>query len=134
MADLGLILDEMKQESWMSITDPNGNPTDIRFLVASSDNPVYIKAQNRAANKRTEMITRRHGKNARLTIEEIEETRREVFQSAILDWENITLSGNPFPYTADNLKMILSDPRMKFIIEQIETFIDDRANFFVTSN
>ena len=124
--DLLTIQEAMQDFSWLTINHPRtGEPTSMRIKVAGPDSETYKSIDRRVSNKRLNAI--RKAKNG-LTVEQLTAFDFEMIIGITLDWEKISWSGEPLPFSQDNAKMIYTE--FPFIRDQVNEFAGDRANFF----
>jgi predicted membrane GTPase involved in stress response len=49
--------------------------------------------------------------------------------ACVVGWRGIELNGKELECTQDNVRMVLTDPNARYLCEQIDEFMSDRANF-----
>lgn len=106
---------------WVLITDPLGNPTDIKILIASRDSDVFRKQTRKISE-----LERKRGTKG-LKAVETERMWIETLAKCTLEWENLEDDGKNIPLTLENAIEIYT--KYPFVMEQILNFIQDRENF-----
>lgn len=113
----------------LEIKMPDGSLTGIKFKLQGQDTKAFREAAKAFASKQME---RRGGP---VDLDEIEKQRIELACVCVVDWEGVEepdTDGNLYnvPYTKAKAKELLSMSESSFIVEQIEEFVTQRANFF----
>jgi hypothetical protein len=106
--------------------DDAKQPYFIRVL--GGDSGQVSEVMRNIADRRLEYIQK-----TRKIVTESELTHQEdveLIASAIVDWYLPELDGKTWPFSRENAKTILSDPRFPWIMEQLQKVIGDRAHFF----
>ena len=70
-----------------------------------------------------------------VSVEIVNESLLDIKVAAVVAWTGIELADDagklaPLPCTPENVRLILADTGYKWLSDQIEVFIDNRANFF----
>lgn len=100
----------------------------VTFRVLGQDSKVFRKIDREQTNKRF----KRMGRNkAELDAEELEIERLERVLACVIGWENVYLDNMPLPFSQENAHHLFV--RFPWIVEQINRFITDRANFLKVS-
>jgi len=117
--------------SRMTIADPvTGEDTDLWIQLQGKDSDEYRKAQRAIANRRLRQSQRRRNR-FELTAEEIEEEALDLLVAVTIGWsDTLYLDGKPLPFSADNARSLYT--RFAWLKEQVDRFVDDRANFMRT--
>ena len=98
------------------LKDEKGNIATIRL--AGMDSATYRKASNAIANRRT-----KGNRFAKMTVERFESDGLELICKCTLAWSNLMIGGK-VPKTPNELY-----EGRKWLKEQADTFIHDRANY-----
>lgn len=106
------------------LTDEGGKP--IAMTVCGTDSETYLAAQRTVLNKR---LSRRN--RTPLTAEEIEDEAIDIIAKCVVSWNGIVLDGDLLVCSPENVRKVLS--RFRWIKEQVDEFINDRANFVKAS-
>jgi hypothetical protein len=67
------------------------------------------------------------------TVEEIEEKTTDIIVAAVLSWEGFEKDGKPLECTPENVRMVVENPDLWFIAEQIDKAADDQLAFMKAS-
>jgi len=112
---------------WMNVMHPKTDePIGARIKLAGPDSDIVKKAQNKITNRRL----KGRGRN-KLDAESINEEQVEMLASCTLGWEGIVVNGEEVKFSKDNaVNLYLKYP---WIMEQVNIFIGDRANFIKSS-
>lgn len=107
------------------------NPFDNKEkLIDENGEPVIIYVVGRDSNRVSEKqkeIERRKAEGEEITNER---AGIELIAASITGWsENISIDGDPLPYSYKNAIRILTDPRTEWIGEQVGPFSLSRRNF-----
>jgi len=107
---------------WMELEHPvTGEPLGIKIKVAGVDSDYYRKEMRRQQNKRLKKGIRT------ISAEELENEVIELLVACTLDWEGIEYEGKVLECNKENARMIYK--KFPWIREQVDNFINDRANF-----
>lgn len=106
------------------IDTETSEPVTLKVVGAESD--VYKEAQRRITNQK---LSKAKGKkDISFTAEELEAFRIQLIAACIRGWSHIGLGeAKELPYSEQNAKRLLVTA--PWILEQVETFVGDRANF-----
>ena len=125
--DLADFKQTLADSAWLKILNPKDNSdTGVRFHLAGPDSDVYRRSESAARNRNLSRQTK-----TRLTAEMIDEQVLEHLLAVTIGWEGVLYNGQPLEFTADNLRMVYTEARLRFIREQVEAFVGDRQNFFI---
>ena len=111
--------------------DAQGNPVlePITVDIVGVDSPRFQARQRMLTNKRLATAGNRKSK---LTAEDLEEEGIVTVAACITGWSaNIELDGKPLEFSRSNAKLLIT--RLRWIGEQIDLAIADRANFLKAS-
>jgi len=107
---------------WMNLEHPvTGEPLDVRIKLAGIDSDYYKKELRKQQNKKFKKGFRK------LSAEELEADTIELLVACTLDWEGVELEGQALECNPENVRKIYK--RFPWIKEQVDNFINDRANF-----
>lgn len=123
---------DMEDSAWMEVEDPiTGQPTGAEILLASADSDVYSKADKKIRQNRINRVAKARGRKAPdLKVDVLDAEGLNIVVACTLDWKLfMDEKGEPLPCTASNVRDLYSTPKFKFILEQVNEFIADRANF-----
>lgn len=93
----------------------------MRVLLAGKDSARYKSAINKTANERAR-------KGNKLTAEMIESANISIAAACVIDWQGLEENGEALPCKPAVIEQVLK--KYKWLFEQIDKFVDDRANFF----
>lgn len=99
--------------------------TDIKIKLSGTDSARY-------RNKIKQIAEREKGKkkNNGIDIDAIDKRGSEILASCTLDWKGIQRGGVDVPFTYENAVELYSDPNLRWLREQVDEFMSNRANFF----
>lgn len=120
------LADKSEEGSVLTIVHPTeGFDTDIKIKLAGLDSHRYREHVRRIANKRMA-----NKKNAKQTFEQLEHQTAELFAMLTIDWEGIEENGAELTCNFENAMRIYLDPNLKFLVDQVDEFVNERSNFF----
>lgn len=82
-------------------------------------------ATRKAKKVWSDAVTKARGKN--IDSDELAATRTAT---RILGWKNVTWDGESLPWSPENALMLLSEPTLEFIKDQINIALGDDESFF----
>lgn len=94
----------------------------ISLTVVGTDSEIYRSAMRALTNKRLTQVRRDP-----VTAEEIESEATSMLANCVTGWSGIVLDGQPLQFSKANVVVIFS--RLRWVREQVEAFVNDRANF-----
>ena len=107
---------------WMNLEHPvTGEPLEVKIKLAGVDSDYYKKELRRQQNKRFKKGFRK------MNAEELESETIGLLVACTLDWEGVELEGQALECNPENARKIYK--RFPWIKEQVDNFINDRANF-----
>jgi hypothetical protein len=112
---------------WIDIKDPYGNDTDMKVLVASYQSERVQKVRRQIGNKAIRE-QRRNPKKAG-TVEELERATDDVVVACVVDWKGFEMNGEALPCTPENVRSVVVNPDLWFIVEQIDKSAEDQQSF-----
>ena len=96
----------------------------VTITLAGKDSQRYRTAQRIISNRNI-----RQGRKIVPTVESFEADAVEILVACTVAWSGIEVDGKAVMPTAENARKVYSDPRCAWLREQVDAFIDDRANF-----
>ena len=108
----------------MELVLPSGDKTGIKLTLQGTD----TKAFKDAAKAFTQRQLERKDKTP--DVNELEKQRIDLAVVCLVGWEGLQEDDVDVPFTKAKAKELLSTPELGFIVEQIEEFVTQRANFF----
>ena len=129
-------LDESRMEVMLG-----GKGTDWFWIFAGPGHPKGIAQRNRLAREelskqRAVQQQQANGKKVKVpdrTLDEITAENIDFVLERLIGWSDATSNGEPFPFSEDNARAVLSDPRKRPILMQSIEFINDDASFMQPS-
>lgn len=127
-------LDSM-DESSMTVTS-NGKLTDWVWKFAGPGHPQTIAQTERLSRERLHReaqqeqarVNGRKWKAPEESIDELRERNARFITDRLLGWSAVKLQGAPYPFTPENAKKLLLDPRKSsLLIQALEFLGDDQA-------
>lgn len=105
-----------------------GAPLGVLITVCGTDSDAYRQALRERQNKRLRNAKRG---GATLTAEEIEAEALDLLVRCTSGWTGVELDGKPVAFTREAARDLYR--RFRWIREQVDTAIEDRANFLPPS-
>lgn len=113
--------------AWFTPTHPaTGEDLPMKIQLAGADSQRWQEEEKRYTDKRLKEINKR-GKMLEMTSAEIEERGIHLLAAVTLGWQNIELDGQPAVFSEQNARVIYR--KFKWLREQVDAFVSDRANF-----
>jgi hypothetical protein len=106
------------------LTDETGAAAVV--LAWGPDSPPMREVEKQIAAEMMELASRSRGRPLKL---DSEKYARKRFLARIDSWQNLTLGGMPFAYTAEAKATIWDDPKFGRIREMFETAVSDNSAF-----
>lgn len=100
-------------------------PLDIKFKVVGKDSKRVYNALRVVGNRRL-------NSNTRETLDKIEADGIALLVACTVGWENLQEDGEDVPFTPEAAQRIYKE--YKWIREQVDAFVQDRANFLKTGS
>lgn len=98
--------------------------TDIKIKLAGMDSARYRNKVKQIAEK--EKVR----KKTNIDFDGIEKRGAEILAACTIDWKGIQRGGDTIPFSYENAVELYSDPNLRWLREQVDEFIANRANFF----
>lgn len=118
----------------LELRGPDGAPlykadgvTPVTLTLLGKDSDAFIKARNATANR----YLKQRGK-AQVTAEGSDADQIAILVRCTVGWDGIGIDEDETPFTPENAARLYN--RFRFIREQADEFIDDRANFLKASS
>lgn len=99
----------------------------LTVAIHGMDSTVFQTHQKSLINKRLQ----RQNRKATFTAEQIEEESISTLAACVAGWKNIEFEGKPLEFNRANAKMLLG--KLRWVREQLDEAIGDRANFLTNS-
>lgn len=123
-------------ESVMTVA-VSGKPTDWTWTFAGPGHPKAVEQANRLSrerlhDERQKEQARANGRKWKAPEETVDETRvRNVdfIVERLLGWSPVTMGGKDHPFTPENARGLLLDPRKGALLVQALEFLGDEASF-----
>lgn len=123
--DLSDLKSKTQNDAWVTILHPGtGVSTGIRINVVGPDSDLYRKVDSRIKNANL-LAAQRRGK---ITAEVLDAGGLDLLVGVTVGWEGVVFSGQPLEFTEENVRQVYTD--FRFIREQVDEFVGQRANFF----
>lgn len=128
------------EESEMEVL-ANGRPTGWRWRVAGPAHPQSLAQSNRVSReqlskRRMQEQQQLNGKKVKLpeqTPDELLEDNVKFVLERLLGWSDITMNGEPYPFSQDNARKLLMDRKKGALLQQAIEFILDDNSFMSRS-
>lgn len=102
-------------------------PVGVQIVILGADSDAYQTALRQQQDSRMRRLQRRNALS--LTLEEIEESQLDLLVACVKDWSGVVMAGKELACTPENVREVLAHPGLRWIREQIDRAIGDRANF-----
>lgn len=132
---LGLSDDPVVKELIM----PDGTKTGAFLHLVCTDHPKYLEAERKIQIRQLKKMADKGGnisfniKDLDAILDDNENVRIERATACVVGWDGITDNGEDLSFSEDNLKSLLSGNRTRWIVDFINDFASDRANFIKNS-
>lgn len=121
--ELSALSEVIKDEGeWFTPTYPDGKKCDFSFRCIGRNTEDFRRITHRNALKLAS--------NRKKEAEEVIGSA-DVFIACVKDWKGITVDGIEYPCTRENKKTMYDDARLKWLTEQVESFILEDTNFLL---
>lgn len=98
----------------------------VRIWLCGKDSKRYQKAQDEIVDRNIKA-----GKRLKVNAELLKQQGTELLAKVTTKWEGVTMQGQSLPCNFENAKNAYSIPWLR---EQVEEFIEERANFLTNSS
>lgn len=120
---------EDQPEGEVLIKNPvTGEPTALAIVLAGPEHPI----RKRVMFERQRVMRRQFQKTGKLTLAdpvEDEEVETAMLADFTLGWRNFIRGGEPYPHSRANALAVYSDPKMRWLRDQVKTALDEREAF-----
>lgn len=116
----------------LTIAHPKtGAPTSMKITLLGADSEAYREKSNAFQRARVD----RMNKSRRMAVspEEIEAEGTELLVAVTTGWSGFTLDGAELPYSVANVRRVYGHPGWRWLREQVDQAVGDRANFLPKS-
>lgn len=100
----------------------------MRVKLIGMDSPTFAAKSREFMNRRIKRNKLNLG-----SAEQLEAEKAETLAACTVGWENMVNQGKPWEYSPENALALYMDPKLKWLREQVDEFIGDRANFLQPS-
>lgn len=107
----------------------NNTPTGAWLQLLGADSDLYRKTMRNAQRARLKQIAKT--RRPEVSPEEIEAEALALLVAATIGWGGFTVGEQPLEFSAEAARTLYT--KHKWIREQAEEFVNDRANFLPTS-
>lgn len=121
---------QTKQTSVLDLIGPNKEPTNISITLYSADSDVYDSA---VAQMRDELV-KLPSKASYTSPEQRRDIIAAMYARCTKEWEGLSWKGKELECTFENAKMIYAQPGLKWILDQVQAFMEKRSNFLDKSS
>lgn len=108
----------------------NSDGSSVTLTLSGMDGARYREHQRKIQNRRLKNLGRGGKAKLDLDAEELEKESLELLAACTLGWEGIEWKGAPLPFTQANAEMLYTE--LSWLRVQVDQFIGDRQNFFLT--
>lgn len=124
-------------EAEMEVLDLDGNATGWIWTFAGPGHPATIEADrqqsqrflNREAEKERSQVNGRKWKGEQPKVDERRADGIAYVVSRMLRWSDMTMNGQPYPFTPANAGAVLGNPAMPTLLEQANAFLVSDKSF-----
>lgn len=102
---------------------------DLTITVLGSDSDAYQDTLRELQRKRAREATKGRRIKLLLSPDEQYADATELLVAATTGWANMTVDGKPLEFSPANARTVYTDRRWRWIREQVDAAINDRANF-----
>lgn len=115
----------------------NGQPTSWVWTFAGPGHPKAVELSNRLSKERLakeaeQEQARVNGRKWKADVETPEETAERnanYIVNRLLGWTDVKFAGQPYPFTPDNARKLLLDPKMGMLVIQALEFLTEQKSF-----
>lgn len=112
--------------AWITLKHPaTGDDLSGKIKVVGKDSTKFVQLSDEYRRKTLEDM--KSNKTMAQKMESAQEQSDAILVACTIDWEGMMLDGKDLPFSEFNVKMVYE--RFKWIKEQIDVAIADRANF-----
>lgn len=99
-----------------------GDELDGSILLCGKDSDTYRKQYG-------EMIKKISSDQAKGSDSDFVKLDIDVYVACTIGWENISIGDDQLEFTPDNVRMVYTDQRFKWLHDQVVEFVGKRENF-----
>jgi hypothetical protein len=117
----------------VAIKDPvTGNSTGMVFILAGPEHDIRRRLR-KAEQKRMQRGLERYGKMILRDPEELEQDETDLLVASTLGWQGVASGSKPLEYSREAAQRIYSDPKRRWLRDQVKTALEDRERFIQRS-
>lgn len=128
-------LDSVDQATMVVLS--NGQPTSWVWTFGGPSHPKTIALADRIARERLAIeaakeqaqVNGRKWKSDQQSPEAVLQKNVRLVTDRLLDWSPVKMNGEPYPYSEENARKLLLDPRKGALLRQALDFLGDEAAF-----
>lgn len=136
MDDFDLSELDTADESYMTVLS-NGKETSWVWTFAGPGHPKAIEQSNRFGRERLHrermqeqaQVNGKKWKPPEETPDEVKARNINVVIERLLDWSPVKMNGEPYPFSTENARKLLADPRKGALLIQALEFLGDENAF-----
>jgi hypothetical protein len=114
-----------------------GKGSGWKLLFAGPGHPKAIQQENRLARENLErrkaqeraQVNGKKWKPVDESVEEVVAKNIELIVERLVGWSPVKIDGEPYPFSTENARKILSDPKKVTILNQCLEFLGDESVF-----
>lgn len=104
---------------------PTGEATGVVFTVVGQDSAQFKSAAKAFAQRQLD------AKDKRMDVESMDKQRIEMAAVCLTDWSGLDDEfDQPLAFSKEAAISLLSNPGLGYLVDEIERFVTERANFF----
>jgi hypothetical protein len=126
LSEAGVAMPLFHPRTGQVVRDENDREVTITLLGRNS------KAFRDKVRAITEKAQERRARGVQPTNEEIRADDVDLITACTRDWSFVTMDGQAFPPTPDNIRKFWSDLRYQWIFERAQQFVNSDGNFLAT--
>jgi hypothetical protein len=135
-SDMGVFnIDDYEDVTSGTVTIKNpatGAPTPVKFVLAGPEHAIRKRASfDRARRMRAGLMKTGKVQLGDPEEDELEETDQLV--AFTLGWENLVIGGKPVTFSADVARQLYTDPKRRWLRDQVKAALDEREAFIQRS-
>lgn len=132
-SERGIIVPWEDPETKEPVVDEDGNPVTCTLVGGDADKVVAKTDKN--LNKFFDRLYKGQGRKNDKRAQESREELIDRVAAATVAWSsNWTYDGAVLECNEQNARRLYSDPRFRWLLEQMQLVVDDRARFFTKSS
>jgi len=119
------------------IVHANGRPTNWSWTFAGPGHPKAIELSNRLSRERLRReaeqeqarVNGRKWKSEEETPDELAKRNADYIVDRLLGWSDVLMGGEPYPFSPENARALLLDPKKGALAVQALEFLADQRSF-----